>query len=123
LPLDLARRQIRDGDQHPYINILQDTLFSNGFEVYMVEDGIPNLPLKVVRDFNYNKQRLGPPRWQLAQWNNYNNNLRYAKVDYQPPYFIYSVEDGNKVEIDPRKGSLKLTLNTSKEYGKNALNP
>ncbi|MGH2622229.1 MAG: hypothetical protein ACRDE7_01025, partial [Sphingobacterium sp.] len=123
LPLDLARNQIRNGDQQPYINILQDTLFSNGFEVYMVEDGVPNLPLKVVRDFDYNKQRLGSPRWQLAQWNNYNNNLQYAKVDYRPPYFIYSVEGGNKVEIDPRKGSLKLTLNTSKEYGKNAVNP
>ena len=110
-------------DQNHYTNILEDSLFACGFEVYMVEDGVPNLPLKVIRKFDYDQMGLASPKWQLAQWNNYNNNLKDAKMSYHAPFYIYSSAGGNKVAIDPTKGRIKLSLNTANEYGKNAVNP
>jgi len=104
-------------------NILKDQGFARGFEVYMVEDGVPNLPLTVKKVISVNPKEVNKPEWQLAQWNNYNNRMEFADYTLLNDQHLYETKGGNKFLISPVDNMVMLGLSTSSEYGKNEVSP
>jgi len=105
------------------INILKDPKYLLGFDVYMAEEGVPNLPLTIKRRIDYNQTINSPAQWQLAQWNNYNNLIEDAIYSRRESFHQYQTIKGNLFSVNPIDGVVKLVLNTSSEYGHNKINP
>ncbi|WP_156309078.1 hypothetical protein [Sphingobacterium endophyticum] len=105
------------------VNLLKDPNFSRGFSVYMVEDGIPDLPLTIRKIIVVDSNQHDGPVWQLAQWNNYNNKIENAAYSKQMGIDVYRTRFGNEFRIDTANKLLRLKLNTSSEYGKNKVSP
>ncbi len=100
-------------------SLFGDTLYRHGFTLGHVVDGTPG----VAGLLSYGGTTRDNPVWSIAQWNNYNNNLKDAAFTASPPRYEYTTEGGTSVVVDTDKGSILLKLNTGSEYGHSPVCP
>jgi len=109
--------------------ILADTKFQNGFGVMGIQNGTENAdPEDVINNSNYtvynwldnNGTAKGKYCWRLAQWGtkpgySFGEKEKYTFTDLGNGKYSYE-NPAKQVVVDTQKGSVKLTVDASKEF-------